>query len=1135
MKKVFISSTVLDLEKYREEVKSVIEQLGLFAIDMKNFGNRSEEPKEVCFQQIEQCDIMIGIYAHRYGYIPPNENDKKISITELEYNYAREKEKKVICYIIDDETTWLPKFIDNNAKAKKLKKFKEKISMQKTSSNKFKNEENLGKLVNIDLTREIQIAPPNHSEEIINQYLKKISSIYSKFDTLSGKVTDMKMNQFDLYDIYLPVTLSPEKNIDDSLNNYSIEFLAGNQANGKNLKDYNLEKQKEYEEEQSQSIGFFLKKAKKIVVLGSAGQGKTILCNWMLTGFSDKRVNTEKFEKLEDSKTVQDLALLPIIIKCRSIGKYDFPNTLEGIIRIALKDNQFDSDFTEDFIKTINHSLAKEELLIVVDGLDEIDTVENLGKFSEFIQDLSNKLPHCYFVLTSRLNSYKEVEHKVGAGFKNIVVDELDVKKQEKLIEKFSKIYNLPNDTTHKILESFDNKHTETFIKTPLILTNICLIYQKEGFVPKRIDELYESVLKLMFSRVVTQNRLPNCSDNELRRLLAWLAYELCKENKDEFSDREFKKIIKEFKEKNDLTESYFDNPNQILDYLCQKVNIFNNVGFQKVRADYHHFYEFRHRSYKEFLAGVSLASVNNSSVNEEDDFVSVINKHLKEFDPASVTYENRKVNYLKVSENWIEPIKFALMLSDKKDSTAFLESLITQNASYTQLEYEARVALAATVLTDIQDKGYEEIAIKVVSSLALCLNDEDDLYYTGNTIRSILFMNKLSNSIWNEIVLHTLLNLYINQYEDNYCFEKVFSVILTYLEHSLLDINSLEIQTDREKIIYSANILMRAFRNNFDINHLESAKNNLLHFVNSKHIGVALASAWALLWIAKAGNIEDGIWLPSESEIMRIESLLIKSSSDNVDGYLIPILMKAKGYLRDTIIEGENILFNKIGIINYEIKDKLLLDIINKKIETNTSDYNLWGLYSSHIRLSYLNVSTAIFHLKNVEKLNPKRFVNEVIPYLIKLNSVEIFEELFKLLTHENKNIVEYSKLVFTRISNEDKIPFLSERREKCTSETKQIIDEIIANTNSGYITDFIVKSSGHLIHKLKAKDTTGRWAYYFVLVNSGNEKEFLKAIEGDGTIDLEDFGQVVASCYGETPSQEVKDYLKNKYDFDV
>ena len=79
------------------------------------------------------------------------------------------------------------------------------------------------------------------------------------------------------------------------------------------------------------------------------------------------------------------------------------------------------------------------------------------------------------------------------------------------------------------------------------------------------------------------------------------------------------------------------------------------------------------------------------------------------------------------------------------------------------------------------------------------------------------------------------------------------------------------------------------------------------------------------------------------------------------------------------------------------------------------------------------------------------------------------------------------------------------------------------------------LIKKCGHLIHKLKAKDTTGRWAYYFVLVFTPNEKAFMDAIVGDGTIDLEDFGEVVASCYGEEPNQEVKDYLKKEYDFNI
>lgn len=82
---------------------------------------------------------------------------------------------------------------------------------------------------------------------------------------------------------------------------------------------------------------------------------------------------------------------------------------------------------------------------------------------------------------------------------------------------------------------------------------------------------------------------------------------------------------------------------------------------------------------------------------------------------------------------------------------------------------------------------------------------------------------------------------------------------------------------------------------------------------------------------------------------------------------------------------------------------------------------------------------------------------------------------------------------------------------------------------------TEQVIASRGHLIHKLKAKDTTGRWAYYFVLVLPIRERAFLQAIKGDGIIDLCDFGRVIASCYGEEPSEEVKTLMWEKYRFRV
>jgi len=94
--------------------------------------------------------------------------------------------------------------------------------------------------------------------------------------------------------------------------------------------------------------------------------------------------------------------------------------------------------------------------------------------------------------------------------------------------------------------------------------------------------------------------------------------------------------------------------------------------------------------------------------------------------------------------------------------------------------------------------------------------------------------------------------------------------------------------------------------------------------------------------------------------------------------------------------------------------------------------------------------------------------------------------------------------------------------------------------NTNlpvpsSERLTTEYVSKRGHLVHKMRAKDSTGRWAYYFVLIESGMEKAFMQALESTSTIDLENYGKVIASCYGQEPNKQVKAMLKEKYGFVV
>lgn len=111
----FISSTSQDLKKYREQVSSVILKLGAYPIIMENFHATAKNALQLCYDNIQEAEIFIGIYAHRYGYAPSSnvsfktitggiyQGDGKISITHWEYLWAQERGIPMLLYVIDDK------------------------------------------------------------------------------------------------------------------------------------------------------------------------------------------------------------------------------------------------------------------------------------------------------------------------------------------------------------------------------------------------------------------------------------------------------------------------------------------------------------------------------------------------------------------------------------------------------------------------------------------------------------------------------------------------------------------------------------------------------------------------------------------------------------------------------------------------------------------------------------------------------------------------------------------------------------------------------------------------------------------------------------------------------------------------
>src|SRR3712207_6661321 len=101
--KVFLSSTFVDLEDYRRSVSEALYRLQAQVGRMEVFGARAEDATTASLSEVENCDVFVGIYAHRYGHIP---SGATVSITEQEYDHARKHNKPMFCFSIDEDYPW---------------------------------------------------------------------------------------------------------------------------------------------------------------------------------------------------------------------------------------------------------------------------------------------------------------------------------------------------------------------------------------------------------------------------------------------------------------------------------------------------------------------------------------------------------------------------------------------------------------------------------------------------------------------------------------------------------------------------------------------------------------------------------------------------------------------------------------------------------------------------------------------------------------------------------------------------------------------------------------------------------------------------------------------------------------------
>ena len=157
MPSVFLSSTFVDLADIRRDIAQWLAAVfGVDLVIMETFGSDATPPDVLSVRKVRDCDIFIGIYAHRYGTVDPSTGK---SITELELDeaelaYSGGIVKDILLYLHDERAPW-PPALKESGDSGKLKMAKLRDRAKSHTPSYFKTPDELLLAVTRDLHRKL--------------------------------------------------------------------------------------------------------------------------------------------------------------------------------------------------------------------------------------------------------------------------------------------------------------------------------------------------------------------------------------------------------------------------------------------------------------------------------------------------------------------------------------------------------------------------------------------------------------------------------------------------------------------------------------------------------------------------------------------------------------------------------------------------------------------------------------------------------------------------------------------------------------------------------------------------------------------------------------------------------------------
>jgi hypothetical protein len=346
-----------------------------------------------------------------------------------------------------------------------------------------------------------------------------------------------------------------------------------------------------------------LKPGARLVIVGDPNCGKTTLLSFLAYSYASRRLKLS-----ENHAALPDHPWIPVTLTCRDLLDANFNGSSIDLIEYQLKKRGYSTSDTRILTTEIEQKMSAGQVLLLVDGLDEIPSARKRQQFAELIANIHAPIS---IVLTSRVVGFSTIAEPLNS-FQQLNVDTLGTKEKKLFVQGWAKCVG--DTSLVNTLASFvcNDRKVASLCENVFLLVLIAQIIAQGGILSSdRRADVYRRTIDLMIKRrPVLDDRYESKPHNEILPHLEHLAYHMRLDGSQHWRDSQVIASIAAFY-RNEATTAQIQRhtPAEWLNLVLNQIGLLTIAGSsvideQGMKCDP---VQFFHQSFQEYFAAQAL------------------------------------------------------------------------------------------------------------------------------------------------------------------------------------------------------------------------------------------------------------------------------------------------------------------------------------------------------------------------------------------------------------------------------------------------------------------------------------------------------------------------------------------------